>query len=89
MRRRLNYITQDGWWDTDVDAIRQLKKIFDIHVIVVSDYKNNKYPKKEIEGVSIRNFGMRFSNKNPLSLFQNVILLFWLLVYRLKRNSIN
>ena len=89
MKRRLNYITQDGWWDTDIDAIKQLKSLYDIHVIVVSSYKNNKFPKKEIEGVKIKDFKMRFSNKNPLSLFQNLFLISWLLIFRLKKNSIN
>lgn len=89
MKRRLNYITQDGWWDTDIDAINQLKVHYDVYVVVVSSNCNNKYPKKVIDGVSIKDFKMRFSNKNPLSLFQNIILIFWLLVYRLKRNSIN
>lgn len=89
MKRRLNYITQDGWWDTDVDALKQLKDYFDIHVIVVSSVTNNKYNHKEIDGVYIKNFMMRYSNKNPLSFFQNLWLILWLFLYRLKKNSIN
>ena len=68
MKRRLNYITQDGWWDTDIDAINQLKVHYDVYVVVVSSNCNNKYPKKVIDGVSIKDFKMRFSNKNPLNI---------------------
>lgn len=90
MKRRLNYITHDSWWDTDVDIIDQLKAEYDVHVIVrSSSFSDNKYPVKHIQGVKIRDFTAKYSNKNLLSIFQNIRVFFWLLVYRFRPGSLN
>lgn len=90
MKRRLNYITHDSWWDTDVDIIDQLKTEYDVYVVVrSSSFSDNKYPVKQIEGVNVRDFVAKYSNKNPLSIFLNIRVFFLLLVYRFKPGSLN
>ena len=46
------YITDDGWWDTDVTILPQIVDDYDI-TVVVSERKNQlKYENKDISGIS-------------------------------------
>lgn len=46
MKTRINYITADPWWDTDVTLIPDLSNVFDLHIYCLTRYCNVKYPNK-------------------------------------------
>lgn len=67
--RRLNYVTTDEWWDTDVNILKDLVEHYDLYVYVLSPApKRCKYSIKEIKGCShLCNINYRFRKRNLLS----------------------
>ena len=50
--RKCIYITDDGWWDTDVTILPQIIDDYEITVVVSERLKQLKYEQKNIRGVS-------------------------------------
>lgn len=67
---KLLYITNDGWWDTDINVLPELGKTFDLKVICFSPAKNGgKYPDKKLpDYIKFENYKLGLSKKNPLSI---------------------
>lgn len=89
--KRLNYITLDEWWDTDVNIISDLTSAYDVYVYVLSPSpKRAKYPTKYIQGVkNLRNINYHFRKRNPLSLFFMFYYFLLSLFASVKRDSVN
>lgn len=66
--RKINYITSDEWWDTDVDILRDLVRYYEVSVYVLSPApKRAKFPIKRVEGCSkIHDICYHFRKRNPL-----------------------
>lgn len=66
--RKINYVTSDEWWDTDVDILRDLVHYYDVSVYVLSPApKRAKFPVKRVEGCSkIHDICYHFRKRNPL-----------------------
>lgn len=50
--RKCIYITDDGWWDTDITILPQIVDDYEITVVVSERLKQIKYKQKEINGIS-------------------------------------
>lgn len=46
MKTRINYITFDSWWDTDITIIPELSNTYEVSVYCLNYYKSCKYPQK-------------------------------------------
>lgn len=68
--KRLNYITTDEWWDTDINILKDLVEHYDLYVYVLSPApERSKYSEKEIKGcLHLYNINYRFRKRNLLSL---------------------
>ena len=66
--KRLNYITADEWWDTDVTILDDLAKHFDLYVYVLSPApKRSKYAVKHLDSCkNLYNCIYHFRKRNPL-----------------------
>lgn len=74
--RKLIYITNDGWWDTDISLLPQLTKDYDVEVYVVShaEIGKNKYPQKVLpKGIKLHNLSFERSKKDIRTLFYSII----------------
>ena len=70
--RKLIYITNDGWWDTDISLLPQLTKDYDVEVYVVShaEIGKNKYPQKVLpKGIKLHNLSFERSKKDSIIIF--------------------
>lgn len=88
---KLNYITADEWWDTDIDILKDLVKYFDVSIYVLSPAsKRAKFPVKEVEGCyEIHNICYHFRKRNPFCAIY--FLWFFVLVFAAayRRRSLN
>lgn len=63
--RKCIYITDDGWWDTDVTILPQIVNDYEITVVVAENINQLKYDEKNISGVQdVVRFETKYSNKN-------------------------
>lgn len=63
--RKCIYITDDGWWDTDITILPQIVNDYEITVVVAENINQLKYYEKNISGVQdIVRFETKYSNKN-------------------------
>lgn len=74
--RKLIYVTNDGWWDTDISLLPQLTEDYDVEVYVVShaEIKKNKYPQKTLpKNIKLHNLSFERSKKDIRTFFWSVI----------------
>lgn len=70
MKRKLIYITFDGWWDTDINILPDLGNAFDLTVYVFSkkDPKVRKFPKKVLpDYIDLHEINFIRPPKHPLT----------------------
>ena len=69
--RKCIYITDDGWWDTDITILPQIVNDYEVTVVVAENINQLKYDEKNISGVQdIIRFETKYSNRNPSRSFQ-------------------
>lgn len=68
--QRLNYITSDEWWDTDINILKDLVNYYKLYVYVLSPApQRSKFPLKEVDGCKyFYNCNYHFRKRNPLSI---------------------
>lgn len=72
--RKCIYITDDGWWDTDITILPQIIEDYDITVVVAENINRLKYEDKVIPGASkILRFQTKFTNKD----FRKIVKSIW------------
>lgn len=74
--KKLIYITNDGWWDTDISLLPQLTDKFSVEVYVVShaETNKNKYPQKTLPtDIKIHNLSFERSKKDIRTLFNSIL----------------
>ena len=49
--RKCIYITDDGWWDTDITILPQIVDDYEITVVVAENINQLKYDNKKITGI--------------------------------------
>lgn len=84
MRKKILYITNDSWWDTDINIFNDLKEEFDVNVFVTSvrNKEKNKYPIKSVpKSITLHNECYSTTKWNPLMLINSIIYLFKLLPF--------
>lgn len=70
--RKCIYITDDGWWDTDVTILPQITNDYEITVVVSERLKQLKYELKSIRGVSkIIKYQTIYRNSDIRKLFKS------------------
>ena len=63
--RKCIYITDDGWWDTDITILPQIADDYEITVVVAENTNQLKYDEKKISGIQdIIKFDTKYSNKD-------------------------
>ena len=63
--RKCIYITDDGWWDTDITILPQIVNDYEVTVVVAENINQLKYDEKNISGVQdIIRFETKYSNRN-------------------------
>lgn len=73
--KKIDYITYDAWWDTDITIIKMLKKEYDITVHVINSPQKNKYPnKKQDNNYDILEYNLRTNKWGLYRLFESFIL---------------
>lgn len=79
--RKCIYITDDGWWDTDITILPQIVDDYEITVIVAENINQLKYDNKKISGIQdIIKFKTKYSNKDPRKIAKSFS--FFFLIYR-------
>ena len=72
--RKCIYITDDGWWDTDVTILPQIIDDYEITVVVSERLKQLKYEQKNIRGVSkIIKYQTIYRNSDIRKIFKSFI----------------
>ena len=72
--RKCRYITDDGWWDTDVTILPQIIDDYEITVVVSERLKQLKYEQKNIRGVSkIIKYQTIYRNSDIRKIFKSFI----------------
>lgn len=79
--RKCIYITDDGWWDTDITILPQIVDDYEITVVVAENINQLKYDNKKITGIyDIIKFETKYSNKDFRKITKSV--LFFSKIYR-------
>lgn len=79
--RKCIYITDDGWWDTDITILPQIVDDYVITVVVAENINQLKYDEKKISGIQdIIKFETKYSNKDFRKIVKSV--LFFSRIYR-------
>lgn len=75
------YITDDGWWDTDITILPQIVNDYEITIIVAENTTHLKYDKKLISGIQdIIKFKTKYSNSDFRKIVRSI--LFFLRIYK-------
>lgn len=77
MKTKINYITYDSWWDTDVTVIPQLSKEYNVNVFCLNPSKEKKYSRKEVPAnVSLYQLDQKGRDRELSSIWMAVKFLF-------------
>lgn len=86
----INYITSDGWWDTDKTILPSICKEVGVRIFVMDDLESLKFPCKEMEKAKeLIVFKQRFRMRDIRLLFQTIPYFFKILRNSIKKDSLN
>lgn len=90
MIKHINYITADGWWDTDKTLLPTLCKNCSVDVFVMNDIEELKYKDKHIEDAShLYEFNQKYRMRDFRLLFQTLPFFLKLIRQARKNGTVN
>jgi hypothetical protein len=83
MKKKLNVLTCDAWWDTDITVLPSLSMNFNTKIWVISEAQKMKYPEKYIsEGIEISHTIRKFKRWSLANLF--LVFKIWISILKTK-----